>query len=75
MTWKEGFYEALVGYLRQRGLDAVEVLSFEDDTVASGYCETCYYESVVAIIRYKDSKGVVQTYQAYEAFADIVSSL
>lgn len=75
MSWKEGFYEALVGYLRQRGIEAVEVVDFEDDTVVSGYCETCYYESVVAVIRYRDSKGDVKTYTAYESFADIVQSL
>lgn len=76
MAFKDSLNEALAKYLRDNvALDVVEVLEFEDKTIYGGYCETCAYEEVVAVITYKDSTGDTREYQYYSSFANLIRNL
>lgn len=66
----------LTGWLRQDGrLDVKEVVSYEDDTEAGGYCESCYYEEAIVRIKYLNSADELKEYVYYGGFADLISQL
>lgn len=71
----KAFSEAIAIDLRERGLDAVEVTDFEDETQSTGYCDTCYYEYAVVKITYKDSDGALKNYTISESFAEYIKYL
>jgi hypothetical protein len=75
MTWQDGMYAAMAAYLRERGVDAVEVVNFEDETKYGGGCSTCSFTYVECKITYITSKGKYKTYQYDGAFGDFVSAL
>lgn len=52
--------------------DVAEVVDYEDQQFSDGYCETCYYEYYKLVITYKDSDGVIKTYQHYDTLADLL---
>ena len=75
MTWKDGFYIALLKLLHANGIEAIEVTSFVEDLVTEGYCETCSYERVVVEIYYKTNDST-NNYYVYEGdFASLIQEL
>ncbi|OKI54541.1 hypothetical protein [Micromonospora sp. CB01531] len=51
-NFEETFKGLLARYLTKYHDDAIEVIDYEQDTEAGGYCETCYYEDTVVRIKY-----------------------
>lgn len=75
MLAKDTFYGALAEFVRERGYDVAEVTLFEEETVASGFCETCYYESTEVHIYYLNSDGVGRRYEYYGNMAELIREL
>jgi hypothetical protein len=65
----------LTEWLKRYEPDVKEVIGYEDDTEAGGYCETCYYEEAIVNIYYLDSKGAQHKYVYSGEFAELISSL
>ena len=59
MTWKDGFYAALLQFTQSHlgYSDAVQVTDFNVTKEDRGYCETCSYTTTVVQITYRDRKG------------------
>jgi C4-type Zn-finger protein len=77
-AWKESFYEALAEYIRDNAYgsrDVAKVTSFEEETIESGYCETCYYESTEVWVYYEDSDGKAKKYEYYGNMAEFIRAL
>jgi hypothetical protein len=75
-AWKESFYEALAEYIRNSGYtDVAKVTRFEEETVESGYCETCYYESTEVWVYYETSEGVSLRFEYYGNMAEFIRDL
>jgi hypothetical protein len=53
----------------------VELLSFEDFTHSSGYCETCYYETTYCRLKAVTSEARVAQYIYTDDFTDLVRYL
>lgn len=75
MSLNENICNAFAQFLRDRDLDVVEVVDWEERTVYDGYCETCYYEYVVVDIEYRDSEGTVKTYTYDGTFSSLMREL
>ena len=75
MSFEDNLKESLKGFLVDRGVDAVEVISFRDDTEAGGYCESCYYEYAVVRIVYIDSKNQSREFTYSDGFSDLIREL
>ena len=76
MDIKEVIAERLGEMMRNTyRLDVSEVTSWEDTTVSTGYCETCYYEYAAVLVRYRDSKGNDKKWTYSESFADLINEL
>jgi hypothetical protein len=57
-------------------IEAQEVTSVEQDTVSSGYCETCWYEEIVLEISYiEKGTGRSRLYTYYGNMASLISEL
>ena len=74
MGFKERFYEALAGFLAERGIEGATVIDFEEETRYDGYCETCYYEYTEVVITY-EVDGETRTYDYSGSFAELISAL
>jgi hypothetical protein len=78
MSWKEGFYAALLKFLREElgKSDAVEVTGFHSEREERGYCETCAYSTTVIVINYRTEGGrFVETAEWEGEFAELISRL
>lgn len=75
-NFEETFKILLARYLREiYGLDAVKVLSYEQETRGGGYCETCYYEEVVIEVSYLDSDGSTCEKDIYGDMGELVRTI
>lgn len=56
--------------------DDMVVVSYEEDTYNSGYCETCYYEEQVLVFK-AESLTTLETTSitVHHEFADIIQKL
>ena len=75
MSWIKGFHEDLAKWLQYRDVDAVEVLSFKEETEYGGYCDTCAYEITHVHIRYLNSVEMTNTYEYYGNMAEFIDEL
>ena len=75
MSIEDNLKESLKDFLVENGIDAVEVVSFEDDTEGSGYCETCYYEYAVVRVSYRNSNGRLKEYVYRGGFSELIREL
>ena len=75
MSATKALHNAALKMLRNRGITAIEVTSFEEETVSGGYCETCYYEETLVDITYITETGVVKVYEFSGSFAELVKAL
>lgn len=57
------------------GETLTEVISFEDYTYSSGYCETCYYETTYCRIKARTSEGRVAQYIYSDDFGALIREL
>lgn len=90
-TLGEGFKSALLDLVNQgsysdsyshytsenpeNGDKAVEVLDFYQTDHSSGYCESCYFEYTVVVIKYRTESGDVREYVYGDDFADLIRTL
>lgn len=75
MSIREILYGAMTKYLRGRGYDCVEVLTYEEYLWSSGYCETCYEEETRVRFDYRDSNGKTRTAEYYGPFGKFIAEL
>jgi hypothetical protein len=70
-----GFDDAVLEFLKGRGVDAVKVVDLESRTAWGGYCETCEYSYVVLDIEYVDSDSMRRTYTYDGDFGEFIREL
>lgn len=76
MDINEAIKEALADYMRSAyEMDVDRVDSWEDTTISSGYCSTCYYEYAGVEVWYYNSKGERVYWEYRDSFASLVSNL
>lgn len=76
MTLEERIFEAMQDMMVDRyKMDVARVLSYEDTTVSSGGCETCWFEYDVCEITYLDSEGKLQTWNYSGTFGELIFEL
>lgn len=81
MSWNDTFNEALAKLIeRHEGYDGktvkvAEILSYQEDTYDSGFCETCSYTETVIDVYYKDDAGDTQKYRYFGKFAYLIQDL
>ena len=70
------FRTAVAEWLRRSvGLDVHEVRLVEQVTEQSGYCETCYHETIIVWVHYDDSEGEAHSHRWYGDMAELVRAL
>jgi hypothetical protein len=75
MNVEQVIKNAMVVMLRNRGIFAIEVNSFEEQQRSDGYCETCWYEYTVVVITYTTETGSVQPYEYRGEFSELIQEL
>lgn len=75
MSLNENIRYAFAQFLKDRGLDVVEVIDWDERTVYGGYCETCAYEFIEVDIEYRNSEGTVKTYTYDGTFSSLMREL
>lgn len=77
MSWKEGFYAALLRFVKEElgRDDAVQVTSFETTRQERGFCETCSYETTVIEISYRSISGNLRLAEWEGDFGELISRL
>jgi hypothetical protein len=62
--------------LKNRGIhNVIRVEDWEEAERNDGYCETCYYEYTVVVIRYITETGVRDEFEYYGSFAELIQEL
>ncbi len=70
------FKSAVHDLVRRYTSDEVsEVVSWEEVTESSGYCDTCYYETVRVEIIYLTSDGERKSFRYHANFSELLSEL
>lgn len=75
MSFEDAIKDAMVGMLKNRGMDAVRVNSYKEEERYDGFCETCYYNWTVVFITYITSKGEIDEYEYYGEFSELIQEL
>jgi hypothetical protein len=70
MGWKDEFHASVVKWLNDKDsythiTDAVEIVDIRQEERNGGYCETCYHEYDAVVIDYRDTTGLVKSYEWY----------
>ncbi|ALH46906.1 hypothetical protein AVU87_gp39 [Mycobacterium phage Theia] len=75
-TFEASFKEAFKKLLIEEGVqDVDEVVSVEEDTYYSGYCETCYYEEQIVRVHYLDTHGAAQSHAIWDTLSNLINDL
>lgn len=77
MTVEDRLKTAMLNFLLDTGVRAVEVVSWDEDIEVGGYCNTCFYEDKVVRINYRDKKKskVLRIWTYRGSFGDLISAL
>jgi len=72
---EEAIKQAMKNMLVKSGYDVKSVLSYQDETESTGYCDSCYYEYAVVDINYITQDNVNRTYRYNGNFSDLINTL
>jgi hypothetical protein len=75
MSVEQAIKNAMLVMLRNRGINAIEVTKYEEETVEIGGCETCWDEYAVVIITYITETGVTNSYEYDGEFGKLIQEL
>lgn len=73
----EDTFKALLARYLTKNVDATaEVIEYEQDTEAGGYCDTCYYsDTVVRIVYVSSASGSRREYTYYGDMGELIRDL
>jgi hypothetical protein len=75
MSVEQAIKNAMLVMLRNRGVSAIEVTKYEEETREIGGCETCWDEYAVVMITYITETGVTDKYEYYGEFGELIQEL
>lgn len=76
MSFEDNLKNAMLALIINRGChNAIRVDSYEEKELSTGYCETCYYEYTVVVIKYITSTGVRDEHEYYGPFSELIQEL
>jgi hypothetical protein len=77
MSFKDEFNEALRKALHETYgyTDVAEVVAVEESTYNSGFCETCWDESIVVYVYVKRTDGTEDRIMLWESMSQLIKQL